>query len=232
LKKISKLFVTSLGCVFLCIAHAADLRFKNYDEANAAGFPISGSNVFIGVGSTNIFQGWKLHVSARPSSMDKIFEIVRPALQEHPVHFKYTTFYGLAKLLSQPTQRGKFITIYPNSLLHANQIAHAIDARFESAIATGRINPMVDFETIENDVQLGETGGLFTRYGEYKNGVCKIVKSHGFLPELDALDCIKSSIIPDSRNCPLPDFALGWLDWAENPFPGFNMTWERIAFWR
>ncbi len=207
-----------------------EANFESYDDAALARFPVSGSGVFVGVGSTNIFQGWKLHVSARPSSMDKIFEIVRPALQEHPVHFKYTTFYGLAKLLSQPTQRGKFITIYPNSLLHANQIAHAIDARFESAIAAGRINPMVDFETIENDVQLGETGGLFTRYGEYKNGVCRIVTPHRFLTEQDSLECTKISIVKDSRDCPLPDFALDWLE-AENPFPGFAMTWEGITFW-
>lgn len=160
--------------------------------------------------------------------MEKILEIVRPILQDCGVHFKYTTFFGLVHLLSQPTQRGKFITIFPNSLLHANQIAHAIDASLESAIATRTINPLVDFQTIESDVQLEETGGLFTRYGEYKNGVCTIVKPHGFLPRLDALDCVNSYIITDSRTCPLPEFAFAW---AENPFPGFNMTWEGMSFW-
>ena len=204
------------------------LKFNNYEEVQTAEFPISDNYTFVGVGETSIFQGWKLHICAKQTSMEKILKIVAPMLKIYEVSFKYATFSGLELLDANSTQRGKFITIYPSSLLHANEIAHAIDATLKSAIEQGIINPLTDFETIKNDARLGETGGLFTRYGAYKKGLCNFVKPHAFLTQADALDCTDSSIIPDSRSCPLPDFAL---DWEENPFPGFAMTWEEISLW-
>ena len=207
------------------------VKFNNYEAAQTAGFPISGSHTFVGVGETSIFQGWKLHICAKQTSMEKILKIVGPVLQIYEVSFKYATFSGLELLLANPTQRGKFITVYPTSLVQANEVAITIDATLKSAIEEGIINPLTDFEIIKNDARLGETGGLFTRYGAYKKSLCKIVKPHTYLTEADALDCTYSSIIPDSRSTPLPEFANGWLDWAENPFPGFNMTWEEIPFW-
>ncbi len=218
--------------VFISNGHTTTeaAAFANYGEAEAAGFPVSSSEVFISVGTTEIFQGWKLHVSAKPTSLEKILEIVKPVLQKYDPHFKYTSSFGLKHLLAQPTQRGKFITIYPDSLIHANEIAEAIDSILQAAILEEKIDPFTDFETIVSDAQLGNTGGLFTRYGEYKKGLCTITKAHCFLKSLDALDCSENHIIKDARIAPLPEFAHDWLTDA-SPFPNLKMEWSNLILW-
>lgn len=59
-------------------------------------------------------------------------------------------------LLRNPTQRRKFITICPDSLLQPDQIAPEIDASLESAIEDGIINPLTHFETKKNEARPGK----------------------------------------------------------------------------
>lgn len=209
-----------------------DKTYDTYDEAEDAGFPKNGTRgIYVSVGYTNIFQGWKIHVSATPNSMEKIFDIAAPILKTHDASFKYTTFNGLYYLNSAPQQQGKFITIYPDSLEQANAIAVALDANLNTAIENQVIDPETDFIDIINDAQLGNTKGLFARYGEYKNGLCRIVVPHSFLSKQDVLNCSSSCIKKDSRTSPLPEFASEWLD-GPSPFPSITIQWSEHILWR
>jgi len=211
-------------------AENIDIIYDSYADARAANFPKNGKKTFVLVGSTPIFQGWKLHLSATLESMDTIFDLALPVLESHNAHFKYTTYAGLRHLSFQPQQSGKFITIYPTSLEHANEIATELDRVLTASIESKILNPQTDFVNIQTDAQLGHTGALFTRYGAYKGDLCTIIKPHSFLKEIDAIDCSDSHFTKDTRISPLPEFAHNWLD-ASSPFPELVMRWAGLILW-
>lgn len=111
-------------------------------------------------------QGWKIHVSATPEGALKIASIVLPILtglakmQDSKVveHKIVGSLAMLAEFQKDPTQRGKFITIYPRNDVEANQIAMALNQALRD-IDKGL------FDQVPNEAQLGTSGGLSTRYG-------------------------------------------------------------------
>jgi hypothetical protein len=116
--------------------------------------------------------GWKMHISARISSAKKIAKIVLPYLEKQKIHYKIIVstptlrlFYNTARygqigggLLAPFSQRGKFITIYTESDEEANKIAVYLDNAFKAAKLTRE-----DFVYINGDLQVGDSGGIYTR---------------------------------------------------------------------
>ncbi len=196
------------------------------------GFLSSDKNhTFIQIGAGNVCQGWKLHVSSQPklTSMEKIFKTIYPILIQYEAFFKYATLGGLWSMGFQTldgefVQKGKFITIYPKSLTDANNIAVSIDIALSDAINIDLIDPVQDFETIVNDAQLGDTGGLSTRYGVFQGSkLFENVAPHAFISTLDVPD-LKMKTTDDTRTYPWPEFVNRWIP---KPFPELAMTWER-----
>jgi hypothetical protein len=117
--------------------------------------------------------GWKIHVSGVPSEALRIIQVVWLVLTKYGVAYKVPTslpkmrdFYNSsrAKLnmrLNQfDFQRGKMITIYPENDDQANAIVNAINDAFvrEGLLGAKYFIPCL------GEIQVGETGGIFTRW--------------------------------------------------------------------
>lgn len=119
-------------------------------------------------------KGWKLHVSAQPSSALRVAKIAIPILKEHKVVFKICRGLDGLRLLntfpvtksSSETQAGKFITIYPDTPEKSAELAKELDNAFAEAIGCGKLNSC-DFCYLVGDAMLGESGAVYTRYGGY-----------------------------------------------------------------
>ncbi len=76
-------------------------------------------------------QGWKLHVSAVPSSAQKILDRVTPVLVAAGCPFKFAATYGeVARLTGRHFDRGsagKFLTVYPPDDSGLPELAKALD---------------------------------------------------------------------------------------------------------
>ncbi|GHU11449.1 hypothetical protein FACS189449_02940 [Alphaproteobacteria bacterium] len=125
-------------------------------------------------------RGWKIHISARPSTAQKVLDIVLPILKESSKKYESNaykklvykilvsipemrTFYNAARFGDSPlSQRGKFIAIYPRSDQEANFIATEIDKAFKE-------NKLVreDFIYVSGDFQVGHSGGIYARFCHY-----------------------------------------------------------------
>jgi hypothetical protein len=137
--------------------------------------------------------GWKMHISATPSSALAIAQVVLPILLENNVAFKvaaslpllrvlYTgsrvsggdeiSISGVNTVLERNTwsyalsQRGKFIAVYPNDDDQANRVANQINEAF---FAIGLVGPKY-FVPCIGDIQIGSTGGIFTRWSKTYGG--------------------------------------------------------------
>jgi hypothetical protein len=120
--------------------------------------------------------GWKMHISARISSAKKIAEIVLPYLEEQEIHYKFLPSIAIIRQLYNASrygeersglqaafsQRGKFIVIYPESDEKADEVAVYLDKKFKEAGLTRE-----DFVYVNGDFQVGDSGGIYTRFTCY-----------------------------------------------------------------
>lgn len=139
-------------------------------------------------------QGFKLHVSATAGNAAEIAGIVLPVLREMRVNHKFVRRVDDYRMVATGGNRGKFITIYPDSDSHASEIAMKIDSLLREHCYDGD-----DFWPVPNEKPLGSTGAVSTRYGQFTNQYPGLIKPDG-------------SIVPDVRG-------VNWKpDWVGDPF--------------
>lgn len=184
-------------------------------------------------------QGFKIHVSAKPETALKIAKIVLPILKESNVAYKImfdlpymrTTFY-LDQYINpshiigknRGTQTGKFITIYAKDPQNAHDVMQKLDEAFKRE----ELSPS-DFEKIIGDAQVGESGGIFVRYGLFVGGI----PLRPLTPDNQPFnkDLMKKYKIPtklnDERVYPWPNYMNIKEVWKESdsPFGILNVTW-------
>jgi hypothetical protein len=107
-------------------------------------------------------QGWKLHVSATLLSATEVFSRVRPILARHDTLFKVPAQLDVLSQLnagvSQFSQVGKFLTIYPRSLSEAAELARQLH------LATrGLCGPEIPF-----DARYRKKSLVYYRYGTFQ----------------------------------------------------------------
>lgn len=146
-----------------------------------------------------LMQGWKIHVSAKPETAHIVAQIVLPILAKACVSHKILDSEEIIrKLQSDETQKGKFITIYPLNDAHAAYIVQTLEQALKKSTLTRD-----DFDVPPYDLPLGETGGIFTRYGAYSGHQIMVVDSKG-KPEMQDGEIV---YITDLRNSGFkPDF--------------------------
>ncbi|MDR2781052.1 MAG: hypothetical protein LBB21_01155, partial [Holosporaceae bacterium] len=134
--------------------------------------------------------GWKLHVSATPSSAKKVAEAVVPYLIDNGVNFKIvptTSTLRRLYLLSKTgyySQYGKFITIYPINKEEGENVAVELDKRLRGSGFSRK-----DFVTCSGDFSIGKSGALSTRYvADYRVDFC--------LDNFDTSDQRRVPVIP------------------------------------
>jgi len=114
-------------------------------------------DVWLVVGTPTHVAGWKLHVSATVTGVDRLFERVLPCLVRHDAHFKIAADRAAIVQLSADgfgeTQIGKIITVYPRSDTEAVALARELIEH-----TRGIVGPRVP-----TDLHLGEA--LYARYG-------------------------------------------------------------------
>lgn len=113
--------------------------------------------------------GWKIHVSAWPSSAEKIVNIVLDCLNGMKVEYKVPSTLSRLRWLNfhsrykeTMSQRGKAVTIYPDNDEQACEIVTRLDKKFKEALRRGDLTPS-DFCPLTGEYQIGKTGGIFTR---------------------------------------------------------------------
>ncbi len=193
-------------------------------------------------------QGLKLHVSAKPQTALKIAKIALPILHEMGVDFNvmydlrfmrdlyYLSHYRVKNYIigqGYSTQAGKFIAIFPQNLQQAQNIILAIESSFQS----NQLNPNY-FVRLKGDAQVGDTGGIFARYGKFKPTPYK-----GRQPaNITSADPLNESILPelmhqqnflynpetglvDERIYPWPDYMNNRILFNEPLFGALKVTW-------
>lgn len=139
-------------------------------------------------------QGFKLHVSATDRNAAEIAGIVLPLLREMRVNHKVVRTVNEYVMIATGSQRGKFITIFPDSDRQAAEIAQRIDSLLREYCYD-----KTDFWAVPNEKPLGTTGAVSTRYGQFTNQYPGLIKPDG-------------SIVPDERG-------ISWKpDWVSDPF--------------
>ncbi|CDZ78268.1 hypothetical protein BN59_02578 [Legionella massiliensis] len=195
-------------------------------------------------------QGWKIHITAHPHSAQKIAALILSQIDAHielagndgkgtPAQHTFYK-YGNLKGERKETQAGKSITIYPSNRKHAAALAQTLDNILLWAIKGGILTKN-DFYPCVGDALVGESGGIYVRYGyltrrEDRVQPTKYSKTFSVLPNsmlrhsLDSCISFAANVkaIKDDRRYPWPDFMnkndLSWKD-AKNPFPGLNLRW-------
>lgn len=120
-------------------------------------------------------QGWKLHISATADSAFRVAKTVLPELARLNVDHKIVGSVKFLDLLkADPTQKGKFITIYPKNNIQAAQIAVLMNRLLTEA----KFEP-TEFDQVPNDAQLGNTGGLSVRYGAFSGLILTVLDDQG-----------------------------------------------------
>ena len=136
-------------------AKAGRLRYL----LSRAGFKTRIRDVWLVVGETRRIQGWKLHISSVPVEAERLLEVILPVLLEAGAPFKLVRdLNDLVELngggLGQ-SQVGKFMTIYPDSDVEAQDIA----ARLIKT-TRGFHGPI-----IPSDIRLGDV--VYARHGGF-----------------------------------------------------------------
>jgi hypothetical protein len=115
--------------------------------------------------------GWKLHVSATPSSAAKVAESVVPYLQKNKIYYKIIPDTGLIRRfclemklnLCNYSQYIKFITIYPRNRKEGAKVACELDRMLCGPNFTRK-----DFVNCSGEFPIGKSGAISTRYvGDY-----------------------------------------------------------------
>jgi serine/threonine protein kinase len=106
-------------------------------------------------------RGWKLHVSAIPSSAEEVIRSVFPVLHREGIAFKLAAderhLYELNQGAGGRLQVGKFITVYPKDDSQATRIARALDEA-----TRGLRGPR-----IPRDLPISPTGLVHYRFGDF-----------------------------------------------------------------
>lgn len=165
------------------------------------------------------YQGWKIYVSATPASMDLIKKIVEPSLIRFSMNYKVIKSWEAYNQLNlNEEERGKYFTIYPRDYDEAFKISHVLNL---SLITLTPDN----FMDLPYCMTLGKSGGLFTRYGQFKYGfllkdyhVLAVSKEDQFLQCPDTHEIrqmvlkYKNKFEPDDRKFVFPTFIeMNWL---------------------
>lgn len=139
-------------------------------------------------------QGFKLHVSATGDNAAEIAGIVLPVLREMGVNHKFARTPEVYVAIATGNQRGKFITIFPDSDQQAAEIAKRIDSLLRAYCYDKN-----DFWAVPNEKPLGDTGAVSVRYGQFTNQHPGLIKPDG-------------TVVPDTRG-------ESWKpDWVSDPF--------------
>ena len=137
------------------------------------------------VGKPTHVAGWKLHLSATVSGVDRLFEGALPCLARHGAHFKMATDRVAIVRLSAgdfgETQIGKVVTVYPRDDAEAIALAQELIEH-----TRGIVGPRVP-----TDLHLGEA--VYARYGAVRPRI-----THDRFGE-------STEIIPDGRGNWMPD---------------------------
>ena len=112
------------------------------------------------VGDPMHIAGWKLHVSATVTGIDRLFERVLPCLARRGAHFKMVAERDAIAQLNAgnfgAAQIGKVITVYPHSDTEAVALANELIERTRGIVGPG----------IATDLHLGEA--VYARYGSVR----------------------------------------------------------------
>ena len=155
-------------------------------------FPAKGEN-------PRVNEGFKLHLSTYPFNGRDILTDVYPVLQQVP-HKVMRNKLMLKRFENHPTQRGKFITIYPTTPQESVEVARELDARLSERGYAGPIVPS------DKSLPNGRSGLVYYRYGTFlvedDNDHGKITDSSG-----RKIDDVRST-----------DGSLAVPSWVEDPF--------------
>lgn len=218
-------------------------------------------------------QGWKIHISASEKGALKIAGLILPVIDEriqkartenskkyNRTYFKIsssmpslrTMYYitGSLKGDGRETQLGKFLTIYPANLKHARALVELFDGVLSSAKKIGIIDDS-DFCPLYGEALVGESGGVYVRYGNMSSAMDVIreaiyrparhrsdplnlelpTKKKGqtphqaFTSSAESFVELTNIILSDNRYRPWPDFMnkanVSWKD-AKAPFKGMR----------
>lgn len=165
---------------------------------------------------SQIGSGWKLHINADAKTADKIARLIVPILIAEKIPSKIITSHAiLEKFALNTTQRGKFITIYPQSYKQAKELV----SRFDPILKNSKLRAPTP---LSGDAMIGFSGFVFIRYGEHgdvippnrfilqrarKEGVSILSQSGRRMPDK----------IPDRRSFPFPEFIWQQKNFDKDP---------------
>ena len=148
-------------------------------------------------------EGWKIHISAQPSSALKIAEIAIPIIKAHDVPFKICKSLDALRSLNllaltnsrYEMQSGKFIAMYPDTPELSAKLAKSLDDAFIEALRTESLHSY-DFYELMGDALLGESGAVYIRYGAYTDR--SQIRENRKLPIIPQKSDENSSVVPSS----------------------------------
>ena len=106
-------------------------------------------------------QGFKLHVSATRDNAIEVADTVLPILRKYNVPHKVVENPDSYETHMVHEQRGKYVTIYPDTPEQAAQIAAELNQALTQKKLTGY--------PIQGEKSLGDSGMVYVRYGKLKN---------------------------------------------------------------
>lgn len=174
-------------------------------------------------------QGLKIHISAKPETALKIAEIVLPII--HTSDIKYKVMYDLRYMryiyyLNQydnknlmigdgrSTQAGKFIALYPSTQEEAREIIQKLDEAFKTHHLSSE-----DFVKVPGDAQVGDTGGIFVRYGKFTDIEYKGRPGNNITPVDEFDETIRPQMMQQYMKKYNPKFGL--IDERIYPWPDY-----------
>lgn len=109
-------------------------------------------------------EGFKIHVTADSKYAKDVKDIVVPILQKEKILHKVVESAETLENVMTGTQRGKFITIYPESNYQAKEIAKKVDS---ALVGKGLHGPRIPND---NALPGGRSGLVYYRYGGFTKG--------------------------------------------------------------
>lgn len=156
----------------------------------ALGVTARRQDMWLVVGAPAHVAGWKLHVSATVTGVNRLFERVLPCLVRHGAHFKIAADRAVIVQLNAgdfgEAQLGKVITVYPRTDTEAVALARELIER-----TRGLAGPRVP-----TDLHLGEA--VYARYGS----VCPRTMRDRFGEPTDLIPDGGGNWVPDLRSVP------------------------------
>jgi serine/threonine protein kinase len=172
------------------------------------------------VGNPTLVAGWKLHVSATVTGVDRLFQRVLPCLARHRAHFKMAADRDTIVQLNAgnfgEVQIGKVITVYPRNDREAVDLARELIHHTRGIVGPG----------IATDLHLG--GAIYARYGSVRPRI-----THDRFGEpTDLIPDGSGNWIPDLRKVPFscpPGIALPFPTAAPAQTPAQNRRRRLLA---